>query len=79
MKQTILFDLGNTLVYYWERPEFPALLKEAILGVRSSLRAKGLLAVPREVMWRRVEDENHEAEDHDDDRDGVRHVAIILS
>jgi putative hydrolase of the HAD superfamily len=64
MKRAVLFDLGNTLVYYWERSEFPALLEEAILGVRGALRARGLLVVPEEVMWQRVEDENHEAEDH---------------
>jgi putative hydrolase of the HAD superfamily len=64
MKQAVLFDLGNTLVYYWERPEFPALLEEAILAVRGALRAEGLLSVPKETMWQRVEKENHEAEDH---------------
>lgn len=65
MKQAVLFDLGNTLVYYWERSEFPVLLEGAVLGVRDLLRAEGLLTVPAEAMWQKVTEENREAEDHE--------------
>ena len=63
-KEAVLFDLGNTLVRYFQRSEFPAVLEEAILGVRRLLREEGLLVVSAEVMWRRVAQEDHEAEDH---------------
>jgi len=63
-KEAVLFDLGNTLVRYFQRSEFPAVLEEAILGVRRLLREEGLLVGSAEAMWRRVGQENHEAEDH---------------
>jgi putative hydrolase of the HAD superfamily len=63
-KEAVLFDLGNTLVRYFQRSEFPTVLEEAILGVRRLLGESGLLEVAAETMWRRVAQENHEAEDH---------------
>ena len=33
MWNTVLFDLGNTLVAYYERHEFPAFLRQAISHV----------------------------------------------
>jgi HAD superfamily hydrolase (TIGR01509 family) len=63
MKEAVLFDLGNTLVHYYERSEFPAILEEAILAVRAHLRDRGLLRVSEEAMWQAVGQENHEAAD----------------
>jgi len=40
MKDTVLFDLGNTLVYYFERHEFPGILKQAITEVQNYLHKK---------------------------------------
>lgn len=63
MKEAVLFDLGNTLVHYYERSEFPAILEESILAVRACLGARGLLCVPEDAMWQAVGQENHEAAD----------------
>jgi len=63
-KAAILFDLGNTLVGYWQRHEFPGLLRDGISGVREHLEQVGLLAVSLEVMWRNVEAEDHGLPDH---------------
>jgi putative hydrolase of the HAD superfamily len=62
--KAVLFDLGNTLVRYFERSEFPAILEQAILQVRGYLQEEGLLAVSAETMWSRVRQENHESRDH---------------
>ncbi|MHC4593246.1 MAG: HAD family hydrolase [Planctomycetota bacterium] len=59
MKKAVLFDLGNTLVRYFDRDELPAILKAAITEVRDHLAADGLLTVPPELMWERVRKEDH--------------------
>ncbi len=64
MKEAVLFDLGGTLVRYFERSEFPTLLEEAIGEVEAFLKQRGLLHVPADVMWKRVGAEDHEAADH---------------
>ena len=64
MAEVILFDLGNTLVSYFGRAEFPAILKAGILGVRDHLEEQGLLRVDPEAMWHGVRAEDHESEDH---------------
>jgi len=64
MRSVILFDLGNTLLRYYSRAEFPEILTQAITNVQNYLRAEGLLNVSLESIWPRVEEENHEAEDH---------------
>jgi putative hydrolase of the HAD superfamily len=64
MTDAVLFDLGNTLVRYFDRSEFPAILEQAIGRVRDDLADQCLLAVSPEVMWQRVAEENHEAPDH---------------
>jgi putative hydrolase of the HAD superfamily len=64
MKRVILFDLGNTLVQYYVRSEFPGILDRAITGVQEHLREEGLLNLPVEGIWQRMEEENHEAKDH---------------
>ncbi|MHC5034600.1 MAG: HAD family hydrolase [Planctomycetota bacterium] len=58
-KKAVLFDLGNTLVSYYERHESPGILKAAITEVRDHLAGEGLLAVSPEVMWERVKQEDH--------------------
>lgn len=63
MKDTMLFDLGNTLAYYFEKHEFPTILKQAITEVQNFLLQKGILKVSPEVMWRKVRDEDHESTD----------------
>lgn len=60
----LLFDLGNTLVRYWERHEYPDLLRRAILNVRDDLEERGVLALSCDVMWRNVQAENYEWPDH---------------
>jgi len=64
MKNTILFDLGGTLVQYYDKPEYPEILEQALAEVRAFLDAGGLLHVSQEIMWQRAQEENHEAEDH---------------
>ena len=64
MKNVILFDLGDTLIRYYTRAEFPGILRQAISGVQDYLREAGLLTASPESIWRRVEEENHEARDH---------------
>ena len=64
MKNAVLFDLGNTLVQYFEKSEFPDILEQAIAEVQNYLHQKGLLSVSPEAMWRRVRDENYEARDY---------------
>jgi putative hydrolase of the HAD superfamily len=64
MKEVVLFDLGNTLVQYYEPSEFPFILTQAILQVRSDLLDRGLPCCSLEALWPRVNAENHEAGDH---------------
>ena len=64
MKSTMLFDLGGTLVRYYERSEFPGILEQAMLGIRDHLRHEDLLRVSPEAMWQRVQVEDYEASDY---------------
>ena len=64
MFRAVLFDLGNTLVWFWARPEFPEVLREAISGVRDLLAGQGVLRVSPEVMWQRVAEEDHSLPGH---------------
>ena len=64
MKNTVLFDLGGTLVHYFEMAEFPDILEQSITSVQSYLRGRGLLHVSLETMWQKVREENYEAEDY---------------
>jgi putative hydrolase of the HAD superfamily len=64
VKDTVLFDLGNTLVGYYGRGEVPAILRAAIEAGRDYLARQGLLNVEEEVIWQRVRQENREADDH---------------
>jgi putative hydrolase of the HAD superfamily len=64
MKRAVLFDLGGTLVRYFEKREYPGILEQAIAGVQGHLQDKGLFGVSPEVVWRRVKVEDREARDH---------------
>ena len=64
MTEAILFDLGNTLVRYFDRSEFPTILRAGILGAREVLEERGMQRVNPEAMWQSVRAEDHEAEDH---------------
>lgn len=63
-KTTILFDLGSTLVHYYERSEIPEVLGQCIESVRTFLHEQGLLRVSRDIVWQRVKEENCEAQDY---------------
>jgi len=61
--KAVLFDLGNTLVAYWHREEWPTVLDEAIAEVAAHLRDRALLNVSPEDLPPRVEAERGERED----------------
>ncbi len=63
-KTTILFDLGSTLVHYYERSEILEVLEQCVESVRADLHEKGLLRISSDIMWQRVKRENHEAQDY---------------
>jgi putative hydrolase of the HAD superfamily len=63
-KTTILFDLGGTLVHYYERSEFPAILEQAIVQAQSLLEKKSLLTVTHDVVQARMRKEDHESPDN---------------
>ena len=55
MKDVVLFDLGNTLVEYYQMPDFPAILRQAMGEVEEVVGAK--------ADWERVKVEDFEAAD----------------
>jgi putative hydrolase of the HAD superfamily len=63
MKKVVMFDLGNTLVRYFFKPDFPNVLREAIDESQDYLRQVGLLCTSADDLGPRVEAENHEAPD----------------
>ena len=58
-----LFDLGNTLVSYYTREEFPQVLGRSLSAVRGRLAGMGLVRVTAREAWRRAQDEGREADD----------------
>jgi FMN phosphatase YigB (HAD superfamily) len=64
VKDTVLFDLGGTLVEYHGRRDVPHILAQAIDQVEAELRRLGRLRVSSQVIRARVAEENHEADDH---------------
>ncbi|MGD2174809.1 MAG: HAD family hydrolase [Candidatus Brocadiaceae bacterium] len=64
MRETVLLDLGNTLVRYYTRAEFPALLAEAVASVGRYLAGRDLPTVREEEIRRRVAEENREGRSH---------------
>lgn len=57
----ILFDLGNTLVEYYELAAFPGILRSAISETTNYLRQHGIVDRPQDELEQRVAAENHEA------------------
>jgi putative hydrolase of the HAD superfamily len=62
--EAVLFDLGNTLVAYWERTEWPEVLHSGIEGAMRFLEREGRLHVSADTVWERVEDHQHELPGH---------------
>lgn len=63
MKTAILFDLGNTMVRYFLKTEFPGILAQGIAEVESRLREAGLLRVSPDVVRQGVDAEDYESAD----------------
>lgn len=64
MIDTILFDLGNTLVRYYGPHEFAAVLERSLVAARDSLRDAGYVPEPYDVIRERAAAENYEAPDN---------------
>ena len=63
MKRAVLFDLGNTLVEYYDTGDFPYILRQCIHLTRKALQRMGVDLPPDREISERVAAENHEAED----------------
>jgi FMN phosphatase YigB (HAD superfamily) len=63
MIDTVLFDLGNTLVRYYGRREFPAVLERSLAAVRDSLGKGGLSVESLDVIRERAAAEDYETTD----------------
>jgi len=61
---SILFDLGNTLVQYFEIEEFPEILRKALTRVRDYLGEEEPLKVSPDEMWTKAKLEDYENEDY---------------
>lgn len=64
MKDTILFDLGGTLIQYFSRSEFPDILRQAIMEVHDCLYNEKYINTSLNNIWESVDKENHESEDY---------------
>ncbi len=64
MKKAVFFDLGNTLVSYYTKKEFPTVLKQSIIAVYNYLRLEGLIPKKFTISWQKVQKENYESSDH---------------
>jgi putative hydrolase of the HAD superfamily len=64
MKKAILFDLGNTLIKYYTRSEFPHILREAIEEVYNFLLQNVQFDISFDEIWQRVSKENYESSDY---------------
>ena len=63
MVKAVLFDLGNTLVSYYTREEFPGVLAECIGSCRRLLLKRGV-GIREEGLWGRVNEQDHESPGH---------------
>lgn len=61
--KAIMLDLGGTLVDYYERHEFPGVLREALERVLKHLVGRGIVPGEDRSWVERVNPENHEAHD----------------
>ena len=70
---TILFDLGNTLVSYYEREDFPTILGQSIQAAHASLAADGYDHLTLDQVLARAPGETNEPDDLT-----IRHLAERL-
>lgn len=59
VKKAVIFDLGNTLVSYYSRQEFPMILREAIENCREELTMRGVTVPDEQGIWFRVKEQDH--------------------
>ncbi len=59
MKKAVFFDLGNTLISYYSRQEFPSILREAIENCREELTSRGVTIPDESGIWLRVKEQDH--------------------
>jgi putative hydrolase of the HAD superfamily len=59
VKEAVMFDLGNTLVSYYGRQEFPMILREAIGNCRDELTSKGIMTPDERIIRLRVREQDH--------------------
>lgn len=64
MERVVLLDMGNTLVRYYARAEWPGIRDRAIAGVAGLLRERGLLTVSPEAVREGVRREDTPPPDH---------------
>ena len=64
MKNAVLFDLGGTLADYYERSEFPEILRQGIGAVEAYLSERGSPNVSSNDIARKLKEEDYEADDH---------------
>jgi len=64
VKRAVIFDLGNTLVSYYTRDQWPDILAAGISQVAEGLRARGLLRVAPQELPARVAAERGSGTDH---------------
>ena len=59
-KEVILFDLGGTLIEYYQAKEFPAILEQGITNIINYLTEKYNFNENFDDIWKRVKKENYE-------------------
>jgi FMN phosphatase YigB (HAD superfamily) len=59
VKKAVIFDLGNTLISYYSREEFPVILREAIGNCIEELTSKGFTIPDDRRVWLRVKEQDH--------------------
>jgi len=59
VKKAVIFDLGNTLISYYSRQEFPSILREAIENCREELTSRGVTVPDEKGIWLRVREQDH--------------------
>ncbi len=60
----VLFDYGGTLVDFYQRDQFPQILREALFEASTMLFQDRATMARDEDIWRRVAREDHERPDH---------------
>jgi putative hydrolase of the HAD superfamily len=63
-KSAIVFDLGGTLVEYYDRDAFPPILENSIRAVQDALAESARPVATWDMVWRRTLEQNFEASDH---------------